>query len=145
MRRRNAADMQELEQDLKDRKAHDGNTWFVQLPERIEFLGRIMVHKTDWLEYRLSIHPETGRLWAGKGDMPPEYALQLCWSLACALTDPPCHVCCGPGFGKARSTCEAWSLLDGNMGRVQCGSLTEHAAFTWANGSRVSSTVVVFS
>ena len=89
MRRRNAADMQELEQDLKDRKAHDGNTWFVQLPERIEFLGRIMVHKTDWLEYRLSIHPETGRLWAGKGDMPPEYALQLCWSLACALTDPP--------------------------------------------------------
>lgn len=89
LRRRNAADMQELEQDLKDRKAHDGNTWFVQLPERIEFLGRIMVHKTDWLEYRLSIHPETGRLWAGKGDMPPEYALQLCWSLACALTDPP--------------------------------------------------------
>ena len=89
LRRRNAADMQELEQDLKDRKAHDGNTWFVQLPERIEFLGRIMVHKTDWLEYRLSIHPDTGRLWAGKGDMPPEYALQLCWSLACALTDPP--------------------------------------------------------
>lgn len=32
-----------------------------------------MVHKTDWMEYRLSIQPKTGHIWVGKGDMPKEY------------------------------------------------------------------------